>query len=212
MLHRWGIKVVSYGPSQHDSDSYFLMRAYSTMNEMQQKEDAFYGSTEWENGPRQAILALIINFTNIVLPANSMQNISAIINKMNSHLDVQSEKATLSSINKQFIHNFLSQNAALHSGIIDDDFVCIESNGSIVSRETYLENWSTDFKNSGYKSFSYGEEVIRVFGNTALIRAKTVYIKEVNKKHATGYTIYTDTYVKKAGQWKCVQVQITPVK
>ena len=79
-------------------------------------------------------------------------------------------------------------------------------------RDTYLKHWATDFDNSGYTSFSYKDELTRIFGNTALVRAKTVYPKNIQGKVAEGYTIYTDTYVKENGRWQCVQVQITPVK
>ena len=59
MLHRWGVDLVAYGPSPHDPDSYFLMRAYADDAERQASQDAFYGSDEWRSGPRQAILDCI---------------------------------------------------------------------------------------------------------------------------------------------------------
>lgn len=65
MLQRWKVDVVAYGPSLHDSDSYYLMRAYSSPEERQQSQDAFYGSDEWKNGPREAILASIESYTTI---------------------------------------------------------------------------------------------------------------------------------------------------
>lgn len=70
MLKRWNVEVVYYGPSLHDEDSYFLMRAYSSLEERQKSQDAFYGSDEWKQGPRESILALIINYTTVVVPAD----------------------------------------------------------------------------------------------------------------------------------------------
>ena len=35
--------------------------------ERQRSEDAFYGSDEWKNGPREAILAAIENYTTVVI-------------------------------------------------------------------------------------------------------------------------------------------------
>jgi hypothetical protein len=75
-----------------------------------------------------------------------------------------------------------------------------------------MNNWATDFVNSGYTSFSYGEERIRIFDNVALVRSKATYTKTVNGKTITGYSVYTDTYVKENGRWWCVQAQITPVR
>lgn len=67
MLQRWKVDVVTYGPSLHDSDSYFLMRRYDSLAQREESENAFYGSDEWRQGPREAILALIESYTEIVL-------------------------------------------------------------------------------------------------------------------------------------------------
>jgi hypothetical protein len=67
MLKRWNVDVVSCGPSLHDDDSYFLIRAYASLQERQQSQDAFYGSAEWRQGPRETILALIESYTSVVL-------------------------------------------------------------------------------------------------------------------------------------------------
>jgi hypothetical protein len=67
LLQRWNIDVVAYGPSLHDKDSYYLMRRYDSLAQREESEDAFYGSDEWRQGPREAILALIENYTEIVL-------------------------------------------------------------------------------------------------------------------------------------------------
>jgi hypothetical protein len=67
MLYRWNVRVVDYGPSPHDSASYYLIRAYSSLEDRQQSQDAFYGSEEWLKGPREPILALIDSYTSIVL-------------------------------------------------------------------------------------------------------------------------------------------------
>lgn len=67
MLRRWNVDVVAYGPSGHDSDSYFLIRAYRDVAERDASQDAFYGSDEWRNGPRDAILAPIRHYTSVVV-------------------------------------------------------------------------------------------------------------------------------------------------
>ena len=67
MLKRWNVDVVGYGPSLHDPDSYYLMRRYDNLAQREETESAFYGSDEWRQGPREAILALIETYTEIVL-------------------------------------------------------------------------------------------------------------------------------------------------
>jgi hypothetical protein len=67
MLRRFKIDVVAYGPSLHDADSYYLMRAFPSLEERQRAEDAFYGSDEWRLGPREAVLAAIESYTTVVI-------------------------------------------------------------------------------------------------------------------------------------------------
>ena len=67
MLQRWNIDVVAYGPSLHDQDSYFLMRRFDSLAQREESENTFYGSAEWKQGPREAVIALIENYTELVL-------------------------------------------------------------------------------------------------------------------------------------------------
>jgi hypothetical protein len=43
------------------------MRRYHSLAQREESENAFYGSDEWRQGPREAILALIETYTEIVL-------------------------------------------------------------------------------------------------------------------------------------------------
>jgi hypothetical protein len=67
MLKRWNIDVVAYGSSPHDQNSYYLIRRYDSLAQREQSQTDFYGSDEWRQGPREAIIALIENYTEIVL-------------------------------------------------------------------------------------------------------------------------------------------------
>ena len=67
MLKRWHVDVVAYGPTLHDSDSWYLMRGFASVEARQKSEDAFYGSDEWKKGPREATLADIESYTTVVL-------------------------------------------------------------------------------------------------------------------------------------------------
>jgi len=70
LLQQFHVDVVAYGPSLHDADSYFLMRAYRSLEDRDRSENEFYGNDAWKKGPREAILADIESYTTIVLPAD----------------------------------------------------------------------------------------------------------------------------------------------
>lgn len=72
MLERWGVEVVAFGPSLDDDDSCVLIRAYPSLEERQRSQDAFYGSAEWRNGPREAIVSRIESDFSVVLPKSAL--------------------------------------------------------------------------------------------------------------------------------------------
>ena len=67
MLARWDIDVVTFGPSVGDPTGYFLIRAFDSLDHRRRSEDAFYGSAEWREGPREPVLGLIESYTDLVL-------------------------------------------------------------------------------------------------------------------------------------------------
>jgi hemoglobin len=67
MLQRWGVDVVAAGPSLDGDDDYHLIRAYDSVDALRRDQLAFYGSAEWRDGPREAILALIASHTSTVM-------------------------------------------------------------------------------------------------------------------------------------------------
>jgi hypothetical protein len=67
LLRKWRMDVVAFGPSAHDPDAYFLIRAYADLADLQKQQDAFYGSEDWKQGPRAAIVPLVESYLNTVL-------------------------------------------------------------------------------------------------------------------------------------------------
>jgi len=67
LLREWGTDVVAFGPSPHEADTYFLIRSYASLEDLQARQDAFYGSDAWRKGPREAIVSLIESYLNTVL-------------------------------------------------------------------------------------------------------------------------------------------------
>jgi hypothetical protein len=67
LLRAFGMDVVAFGPSGHDEDAYFLIRAYDDLTHLRAQQHAFYGSEPWLQGPREAIVSRIENYLNTVL-------------------------------------------------------------------------------------------------------------------------------------------------
>ena len=119
--------------------------------------------------------------------------------------------AELRALNARFIHNYITNDVASHDAILHKDFICITPAGMRVDRATYLKAWATGYDPELIPYFDYRDELIHVFGATALLRSTNKSIRIVDGAETVGMTMYTDIYVREGGAWKCVQAQITPV-
>ena len=72
LLKRWNFDVVAHGPSLHDENTYYVIRRFEGLARREEMEDTYYASDDWRQGPREAILALIENYTDIVLELNEV--------------------------------------------------------------------------------------------------------------------------------------------
>jgi hypothetical protein len=81
LLARYGIDVVDFGASLVAEDGHeeaYLIRRFASLEERAEKEDAFYGSDDWRNGPRADVVAPIESYHTIVLPASALAEKSAL--------------------------------------------------------------------------------------------------------------------------------------
>ena len=72
MLNRYGIQVVGYGPSVGDDDHYYLMRAFASAARRDEQLNSFYGSDEWRQNYRDAVLALIDTYHVVVIEVTAI--------------------------------------------------------------------------------------------------------------------------------------------
>ena len=72
LLKRWNFDVVAHGPSLHDENTYYVIRRYDSLAQREQMEDAYYASDDWRKGPREAMLVLIENYTDLVLEVDEV--------------------------------------------------------------------------------------------------------------------------------------------
>lgn len=67
MLRSKGMDVVTYGKSDHEEATYHLVRAYGSREALEAEQAAFYGSSEWRDGPRSALVDRIETYLNTLL-------------------------------------------------------------------------------------------------------------------------------------------------
>lgn len=69
-LREAGMDVVAYGRSDHEEETYFLIRAYESREALEAQQDRIYGSQEWRQGPRPALVERIETYVNTLIWAS----------------------------------------------------------------------------------------------------------------------------------------------
>jgi len=116
---------------------------------------------------------------------------------------VTSDQATLERLNQEYVDAFMNADVDWYQEHLAEDFVCVESDGSVLNKIQFLSN---TVKGPDVIDYKLHEVDVRIYGNAALVRATGVWIKE---EGSMGMSRYTDVYIKINNEWKAVSAQIT---
>ena len=199
MLRRWKIDVVAYGPSLHDADSYYLMRAFPSVEERQRTEDAFYGSDEWRQGPREAVLAAIDSYTTAVIRVDdaTLRGLRGADRPEPDHL------TALLELNRDYIRSVQTSDVKRFKEILADDFLCSLPDGALIDREGFLEHTALPATISNLEVHDVN---VRLMGDFAIIHAQTTF---TTRDGHPGMGRYTDVWARRDGRWLAVSAHVT---
>lgn len=62
-----GMDVVAFGRSDHEEESFFLIRAFDSRERLVAQQDAFYSSDAWRKGPREELVNCLETYLNTLL-------------------------------------------------------------------------------------------------------------------------------------------------
>jgi len=213
MLRRWKVDAVAYGPSLHDRDSYYLVRSFPSMEDRQRSEDTFYGSDEWRQGPREAILADIDSYTTVVvelddaalegLRRTGRHEPALEENAMQTEAVSTHDLTTLLELNRDYIRSVQTSDVRRFKEILADDFLCSLPDGSLIDRERFLERTAQPFELSNLAVYDVN---VRLMGDFAIIHARTTY---TTPDGAEGSGRYTDVWARRHGRWLAVSAHVT---
>ena len=202
MLRRWKIDVVAHGPSLHDKDSYFLMRAFDSVEQRQKAEDAFYGSDEWIKGPRDRVLADIVSYTTIVIHVDDV-TLEGFRKAGGAPTTAANDLDVLTKLNDDYIQSVQHSNVKRFEEILSDDFLCSNPDGTLIDRKAFLAQTA---KPVTIKNLEAHDVNVRLMGDFAIVHASTSYTTADGK--ASGGR-YTDVWARRNGKWLAVSAHVT---
>ena len=110
---------------------------------------------------------------------------------------------TLERLNEAYIQAYMSADVNWFLEHLADDFVCIESDGSVLNKAQFLTNTAQGPDVADYKLQKVN---VRVYGGVGLVQATGLFTR---KDGTSGLSRYTDVYVHTGEKWTVVSAQIT---
>lgn len=202
MLRRWKVDVVAHGPSLHDKDSYFLIRAFTSVEQRQKDEDAFYGSQEWIKGPRDRVLADIDSYTTIVVHLDDA-TLQGLRKAGGQATTGANDLDVLTKLNDDYIQSVQHSNVKRFEEILSDDFLCSNPDGTLIDRKAFLQQTA---KPVTIRNLAAHDVNVRLMGDFAIIHARTSYIAA---NGVQGGGRYTDVWARRNGTWVAVSAHVT---
>jgi ketosteroid isomerase-like protein len=176
------------------------MRSFASVEERERSEDAFYGSEEWRQGPREAILADIASYTTVVVGLDD----AALEGLRRTGEDpMTSDLTTLLELNQDYIRSVQTSDVARFEEILADDFLCSLPDGSLIDRKRFLEQTARPVPISNLEAHDVN---VRLMGDFAIVHARTTYTA-ADGRAGTGR--YTDVWTRRDGRWLAVSAHVT---
>ena len=124
---------------------------------------------------------------------------------MATEMGPETDKATLERLNQEYVDAFINADVEWYREHLAEDFVCIESDGTILNKQEFLSN---TLKGTDVTDYKLEHVDVRIYGNAALVQATGLWMREDG---SMGMSRYIDVYVKQREQWKTVSAQISRV-
>jgi ketosteroid isomerase-like protein len=201
LLRKWKVDVVAFGPSTHDRDTYFLMRAFSSLEARNRDEDAFYASPEWRDGPREAVLAAIENYTTLIITVDRA-TLEGLRRTM-ATTATASDLDTITTLNTAYIDSVKHADATRFEELLAADFLCTQSDGSFLDRAQFLDSIR---KAAPMPRLDADDVNVRLLGDVAIVHARTTFTLASG---AQGTGRYTDVWARRDGRWQAVAAHVT---
>jgi ketosteroid isomerase-like protein len=114
-----------------------------------------------------------------------------------------SDLEVLAKLNEGYVASVQNSDVRWFDEHLSDDFLNTNPDGTLVGRAGFL---AQIVRPQAIKGLEPREVKIRLFGDIAIIHARTVYTKPGGQP---GAGRYTDIWQKRAGRWVCVAAHVT---
>jgi ketosteroid isomerase-like protein len=115
----------------------------------------------------------------------------------------QSDHVILAALNTDYINSVQHCDVKRFDEILSPDFYCSNPDGSLLDRAAFLEQTARPV---AIRNLTAEDVLIRVMNDTAIIHARTRYVKADGTE---GHGRYTDVWMRQNGRWLAVSAHVT---
>ena len=115
----------------------------------------------------------------------------------------QSDRDALTALNTDYINSVQHSDVKRFDEILAPEFYCSNPDGSLLGRAAFLTQTA---KPVTIKHLRAEDVLIRIMGETAIIHARTSYLKPDG---SAGGGRYTDVWMRQDGRWLAVSAHVT---
>jgi ketosteroid isomerase-like protein len=109
----------------------------------------------------------------------------------------------LTKLNQEYVDAFMNSDADWYRDHLAEDFVCIQSDGSMLGKAEFLRNAARGPDVASYELLGVR---VRMFGEMALVHAIGRFTRTDG---SAGKSRYTDVWALQDGRWRTIAAQIT---
>jgi Domain of unknown function (DUF4440) len=113
------------------------------------------------------------------------------------------DRETLAALNHHYVRSVDEADVAWFEANLAEDFFNTNPDGTLIGRAAFIAQIA---RGSGVRNIREHDAVIRLFGDFAIIHARTTYQKSDGSE---GGGRYTDDWLFHDGSWRCVSAHVT---
>jgi hypothetical protein len=116
--------------------------------------------------------------------------------------DQAKDNETLSELNRNYVRSVDEADTAWFDANLAVDFLNTNPDGSLIDRDAFIAQIG---RGSLVKQIREHDVIIRIFGDFAIIHARTAYLKPDG---TSGAGRYTDDWLFRDGRWQCISAHV----
>jgi ketosteroid isomerase-like protein len=122
---------------------------------------------------------------------------------MTATSDITADLEALRMLNHDYVQSVQNGDVRRFDEILAEEFYCSNPDGTLINRDGFLARTAHPVTITNLRT---DDVIIRLFGDFAIIHARTTYTLPNGE---AGAGRYTDVWSRQSGDWRCISAHVT---